>query len=197
MGPRLALRSENMHPELINLLPEDRIRTFRRAYFLRLSALTVLLLAFLVGAHAFFLLPTHELIRAQILSHQPALAEIRSAKDNADQALYEASLAALAKSAERIKMIGASRSIIATVTQVLDVPRANVLLSGVAYAPPSGAKNAATVSLTGVAKTRDDLRQYQVALQSLPLVASADVPVTAYSQGTNIPFTIGVTLTAP
>jgi len=186
-----------MPPELINLLPEDRTRLFRRRYFIRLSLAAVVLLILLTGSHALLLVPTHQLLSLQITEHQAELARILSTQGHDDEAVFEAELAALKQSAARIQGIASTRPVTSLLVDMLAIPHTDISLSGFSYTPPAGAKTSSSMSIIGVARTRDDLRRYQLALQTSPLVAAADLPVETYSKSTDIAFTISVTLTTP
>jgi hypothetical protein len=186
-----------MLPESINLLPEDRIRAFRRGYFFRVLALAAALLTFLALVHAILLLPTHLLLSAQISARQGQLDVLKASGVSADEAVFEARLADLAKSATRIEALGSIQPTVKVLTEILQVPHARVSLSGFSYAAPSGTKKASSAILTGVAATRDDLQAYQLALKSASFVSAADLPVSTYAKETKIPFTITLTLTLP
>ncbi len=68
-----------------------------------------------------------------------------------------------------------------------------MVLTNIVYTPSRGGVHGG-IAVSGTAATRDALRQYQLALQNAAGVQSADVPVSAYAQDANIPFTVTVTL---
>jgi hypothetical protein len=183
-----------MSIEMTNLLSPNRIRAFRRRYFARLLVLAITMLIFLTGAHALMLVPTHELLTAQIDQHKSALERIASANDRATEAEFTKKLALLTKGATRVQALSKSRSSVGTLETILAVPRGRITLSNLSFTA-GGEKKPPTLSLVGVAATRDDLRQYQIALQSTAVVAIAELPVSLYAKETDIAFTITVTLT--
>jgi hypothetical protein len=89
------------------------------------------------------------------------------------------------------------------VRSALAIAHPGITLSGFVYtaATTGGTKQAktvrptpATLAITGVAKTRDALRNYQLALEDAPFALRADLPVSAYAEETDAPFTITITL---
>jgi len=185
-----------MHLERINLLPPDRLAALRRGYFMRLGALAALILIALLAVHAMLLIPTHEFLVRQVEAKQAELDALSGNDTSAEEAAFETRLSALSASAARIIALKNSPSASGTLMQVLQIPHANVSLTGLTYTAAQGA-HAATVAVTGVAGTRDSLRQYQLALQNASFISAADLPVSAYAQDTKIPFTIQLTLVQP
>ena len=59
MRPQSGSRSANMSRNLINLLPPDRLHSFRREYFLRLATVVFFMLTFLVVVHGVLLVPSY------------------------------------------------------------------------------------------------------------------------------------------
>ncbi len=49
------------------------------------------------------------------------------------------------------------------------------------------------MTVSGMAATRDALRQYATALGGLPYVSKADLPISAYAKDSDITFTITLT----
>lgn len=183
-----------MRLELTNLLPPDRKRMFRRAYFFRLGAVGALMITFLVLIHGVLLLPTHTFLSKEITMREGELAALSQGDASTDEASFEARLTLLSKSAERIQSLGTTTPVITTFTSILAIPHAGITLSGFSFVA-STAKKSATISLSGSAMTRDTLRQYQLALSTAAFIASADLPVSTYAKDTKLPFTITLSLT--
>ena len=182
-----------MRDPLTNLLPEDRLRSLRRNYFLRLCATACVLATFLIAAYALLLLPTYMYLLNTASAKRARLANIESSLASSDEAELSARLDALSNDAATLVALGKAPSITGLMREILAVSRPGIALSGLAYTPANG-KTPSTLAVSGTAATRDALRQYQIALQAMPFVASADLPVSAYAQDSNIGFSITLTL---
>jgi hypothetical protein len=182
-----------MRDPLTNLLPDDRLRALRRTYFLRLGATASVLATFLIAAYALMLLPTYMYLLSTASAKHARLASIESSLASSDEAELSVRLDALSSDAATLVALGSAPSVVGLVRQTLAVSRPGITLSGFSYTPAAG-KTPSALAVSGTAATRDALRQYQIALQALPFVASADLPVSAYAQDSNISFTITLTL---
>lgn len=182
-----------MRDPLTNLLPDDRLRSLRRSYFLRLGATASVLATFLIAAYALLLLPTYMYLLNTASAKRAHLASIESSLASSDEAELSARLDALSNDAATLMALGKAPSVTGLIRDLLGVSRPGITLSGIAYTP-AGGKTPGTLAVSGTAATRDSLRQYQIALQALPFVSSADLPVSAYAQDSNIGFTITLTL---
>lgn len=187
------MSTDRMRDPLTNLLPEDRVRALRRSYFLRLGATACVLGTLLIAAYALLLLPTYMYLLSTAQAKRMRLSNIEASLASSDEAELSARLDALSNDAATLMTLGTAPSVTGLIRQVLAVSRPGVVLSGFVYAPAAG-KTPGTLAVSGMAATRDALRQYQIALQALPFVASADLPVSAYAQDSNIPFSITLTL---
>ncbi|HQT82789.1 MAG: hypothetical protein B7W98_00190 [Parcubacteria group bacterium 20-58-5] len=182
-----------MHNELTNLLPQERQRAFAHDYFLRLSVIGVVLLTILVLIAALLLVPTYVFLAQSESAKTARLATMESALSSANETALSARLVALSSDAATLTALADAPSASAILRSLLAVSRSGVTLSGLAYTPAAGS-TAGTVAVSGVAATRDALRNYQLALQGAPTVASATLPVSAYASDTDIAFSITVTL---
>lgn len=195
MQPRLDSRYETMYPELTNLLPEDRTRVLRRDYFLRLCTVAALFASALVVIHTVLLLPAYVLLDQEVRTREVRLASISSALASSDEAVLEKRLTTLAEQAALLTTLGTVPSASNVFSDVLAVPHAGVALSGFSFTPSAG-KAAGMLSVNGIARTREDLRQFQIALQNATFAASVDLPVSAYAKDTDINFVVTITLKA-
>ncbi|OGG81302.1 hypothetical protein A3H77_00770 [Candidatus Kaiserbacteria bacterium RIFCSPLOWO2_02_FULL_56_11] len=184
-----------MLPELTNLLPEVNVRAFRRSYFTHLFIVATIMLLVLMGIHSVLLMPTHLLLSSHIETREEQLEFLATSGISEEEATLQERLATLAETAERIGALRTAPSAVSTVADVLAVDRTRVTLSGLSYGARGG--EGPSVTLTGVANTREDLRRYQLAFQSMPFVAVADLPVSTYAKEAQIPFTITLVLVSP
>jgi hypothetical protein len=182
-----------MYNELTNLLPPERKRALSWDYRLRVSVVAVMLMTALTLAAAVLLLPTYVLLSGNANAKKEHLAGITSTFTSAEEAVLSARLVSLASNAAALATLLKSPSISATIRDVLVVGRPGITLSGFSYIPPSG-KSSGTLTVSGTSKTRDALRNYQLALQVAPFVQSASLPVSAYAKDTDIAFVVTVTL---
>lgn len=182
-----------MPDELINLLPPERQRTLARAYALRLTAITALLVTLLVCIAALLLLPTYVFLSKSVGAKETRLAGIESTLSSAEEKELSIQLSLLTDNAALLTTLAHASSASAIIRPVLALPRPGITLSGLSYAPEE-AKKPRTLALSGRAATREALRSYQLALASVPFARAADLPVSAYAKDADIAFTITLTL---
>ena len=185
-----------MNNERTNLLPEDRQRTLRHGYFLRLGVVALIFLILLTCAAAVLLIPTYVFLAENAHAKEVHLAGIESAASSTDSSALSKQLATLSDDSNILGMLTETPSVSAIIRSVLAISRPGITLSGFSYAP-MGSKNANVLTISGMAATRDALRSYQLELQNAPFAASADLPVSVYAKDTDISFTITVTLVSP
>ena len=182
-----------MHNALTNLLPTARQDELARAYKLRFGVLSLILLMLLVGVAAVLLVPTYLFLVGSAQDKQTRLAHIASTLESSNEVALSNRLNALTHDAAALTALAKRPSASALLRTILGVPRPGVTLSGMTFTPTAG-KLPMSVVLTGVARTRDALRGYQIALQATPRVLSAALPVSVYAKDTNIEFTITLSL---
>lgn len=180
-----------MYPELTTLLPKDRERAIRREYFVRLATIIILGAAGLTLAAAALLAPSYAFLLTQEKNKTDRLALVESTLVSSDEAALSARLAALSADADQLTKLGQHDSVMGRIRAVLSVDHAGVSITNIAYAPSTGKT---TVSISGMATTRNALRAYQLALAGAAFSSGADLPVSAYAKDADIPFTVTVTL---
>lgn len=179
-----------------NLLPIERRHALRRDYFLRLAVVGVTLVIVLAGVAGALLVPTYVFLTQSAGTKQARLASIEATLSSGDEAALSTRLSALTRDAGTLASLGNAPTASAILRALVAVPHTGVLLTSFTYTPASP-KALATLAISGVAATRDALRNYQLALQSVPFARSADLPVSAYAKDSDSAFTITVALTAP
>lgn len=182
-----------MSNQLTNLLPGPRRKALRREYVYRLGVVALSLVIALTVVAASLLLPTYVFLLDSVKAKQVRLESIQSTLSSTDEVAISARLKALSDQATALSLLAAQPSPTRLVGNALTVPRTGVTLSGLSYKPLVG-KTPATLSITGTAATRAALRAYQLAFQDMSFVKSANLPVSAYAQDTDIGFTITLTL---
>lgn len=180
-----------MRNQLTNLLPLQRVRSLRRQYFMRLFAVALIMAAALAIAHALLLIPTFLYARNVVAQGQAVLDEQGMAQSTEEQEA-KARGAQLKQTAASLTTLGTLPTASAAVRSIIAVPHPGIALSGFTFTAPQG-ENAARLGISGSADSRDALRQYVTAVSALPFVTTADLPISAYAQERDIPFTITLT----
>lgn len=183
-----------MTNDLTNLLPEERHRVLRREYFWRLAVVAAVLAITLIGSAAVLLAPTYLYLSNEVRVRTMRVADMSSALASSDEEVLLGRLNSLTVDTETLAQLGTTPSVSRIVSDVLAVPRPGVTLSQITYTP-AAEKKSATMVVSGIAATRDALRNYQIALQGSPFAQSADLPVSAYAKDSNISFGITIALT--
>lgn len=182
-----------MSHNLINLLPVDRLRAFRRTYFVRLAVVSVSLAAVAILIHTVLLVPTYLLIGAEQGTREREAARLAEAVASSEGRSAAQKLASLDADASYLLGLSGSPKASAEVRAVLAAPHAGISLDGLAYAPPTGDAGNGKMTVRGVAATREALRAYAEALRAVGGIAAVDLPIGAYAKESAIDFTITLT----
>lgn len=180
-----------MYAELMNLLPLARIRAFRRNYFFRLGVVALILSSLLVVLHGVFLLPTFLYAQGQVSAQQKTLTTLNATLGTTEERQVNDRLATLRSDVGYLSTLDGVPTASAPLKAVLAVPRKGIIVTGFTMTPASG-KASSHMSVSGIAASRDALRNYDIALGQLPFVSAADLPISAYAKEQNIPFTIAL-----
>lgn len=184
-----------MQNELTNLLPQERQQALSRAYVLRICVVVAAAITTLIVIAGVLLVPTYLFLTGSANAKEERLANIKSGLTSADETKLSARLTALSKNIDFLTSTSKARSISSIIQTILDVPHPNIALLGFSYNPPKEKSSFKTLTISGLAVSRDALRTYQLALQNVPFARSADLPISVYAEDTDITFTITVTLT--
>ena len=181
-----------MSLDVINLLPPEKKRAFRRGYFLRLATVAVLLIAALVIVHAVLLLPSSiylSVVREARERELAAIAESAASETSATSIR----LAKLKEDAVYLTRLGEAPAASAAVQSVLLVPRQGIRITSITFAPSTGNAADGVMTVSGIASTREALRSYNLALSNAPFVSKAELPISSYAAEADIQFTITLT----
>lgn len=181
-----------MYRELTNLLPTQRSRAFRQEYFRRLTTVSLLMAAVLIGIHAIFLLPSYIYFKEQVQAKRAQLALLEGSLTSEEEQEVGARLQSLEDDAKHLNRLESYPTFGPLMTALLAVPRAGISITNVAYTPAE-AEGESRLMLTGLATTRSALREYNQALGTLPIVSKVDLPISTYAKETNLPFSITLT----
>jgi len=189
---RSALLYENMYRELTNLVPTERSRAFRQEYFRRLATVALVMLTVLIGIHAVLLAPSYIYFKEQVAAKRTQLALLEGSLTSAEEQEVGARLKSLEDDRNHLNRLASYPAFSTLMRALLEVPRSGIVLTNFSFAPGQGDAEA-RVMLSGVAETRTALREYNLALSSLPFVSKVDLPISTYAKETELPFTITIT----
>jgi hypothetical protein len=177
-----------MPNRLTNLLPSGHVRSVRRQYFMRLATVGMLMLALLIAMQAILLVPTYLYARTQVAQNTATLAASGEGGSVEEQE-FQTRSQELARISGDLAGLTQLPSASNAIRSVLAVPHPGVALSGFTFSAPKG-EAPARLDVSGIAASRDTLRQYAAALSALPFVTNADLPISAYAKERDISFTI-------
>jgi hypothetical protein len=179
-----------MSHKLINLLPEDRIKAWRRDYFIRLGTVGIFLLILLTVIHGTLLFPSYLSLSGKREAKANELAHLQQNLAGSKQSELQARLVSLKGDATYLSKLGTTPSASASVRAILAIPHGGIKLTGFTFNAPSATDSSGQMTVTGVATTREALRAYNLALSGLPFVTAVDLPISAYAQESDIAFTM-------
>lgn len=182
-----------MHNGLTNLLPLERQTALKRDYVLRLLVVGIVFATVLILATAVLLIPTYTLLTDSARTKKEHLANIEATFASTNESAISTRLAALSDDIAVLTALAQTPSTSGTIRSVLGIARPGVTLSSLSYTPKNE-NGLRTVAVSGTAKNREALRNYQLALSSASFVQSANLPVSAYAKDSDIGFTITVIL---
>lgn len=178
-----------MSTELTNLLPHARQLTEKREYLVRLATLSCIVATFVVVVHGALLVPSYLYLSEQVGLERARIAELDAALALSGEGELSTRVSTLKADAARLSAVSTSPAATTVLRAVLALPSNGITLSAFTFhAPPEG-----RISVTGTAATRESLRQYAAALETLTFAESTDLPLSAYARESDIPFTITLT----
>ncbi len=157
---------------------------------MRLATLACILLTLLVIAHAAMLVPAYLYLNDRVALAASRLSELDAALASSGEGELSSRLANVRNDVVRLGTVYGAPSSAAAFKAVLEVPSNGVVIGGFTFRAP---EPDGTMTVTGTAATRESLRQYALALSSLPFAKSADLPLSAYAKERDIPFAITLT----
>ena len=157
---------------------------------MRLVIVVLALLTCVVLFHAILLLPTYFYARGEVVRGKEALAAIDSTQLTAEEEEVRARAARVKAATNHLSRLEGTPAATAALRSVLAVPSEGIGLTGFTYAAAASAEAQNRMDVSGIARSREALRSYVAALDALPSVESAELPISAYAKETNIPFTI-------
>lgn len=164
-------------------------------YVLRLGVIIISALIFLLAVRILLSVPAYLYLHGNEANERVILSGLSQKLATQQDQVAIRKLTALNSRAELLTVLAHTPLASVATRLLLGVSRTEVTLKNIAYTAPRISGDMATMSISGIAHTREALRTYQLALRAAPFIASVDLPVDAYAKDTDIPFTI--TLTGP
>jgi|CXWL01.1.fsa_nt_gi Tfp pilus assembly protein PilN len=181
-----------MSLELTNLLPANKIRAFKRLYFIRLITV-VLFMSFLVlCAHTLLLLPSYLYSASQADEKQKQIDGLNASLQTTEEKEAKSRVATLQETVTYLGRLEKTPVASDLIRAVLQAPHEGVRLSGFTVNTGTTPSTTPRMGVSGIAASRDSLRLYVLALEQLPFVTSAELPISAYAKDSEIPFTISL-----
>lgn len=174
---------------MINLLPEDKKRAFKRTYFVRLLIVFLATLTVLMVIHSVLLVPTYAFLQARIQSQVAEKDFLTRSLEATGGGEVEERLNLLTQQIETLEGIEETVSFVAIVEDILEVSRNGVVLTQVLYDPEN---QNVDVELRGTAQNRDALRSFAARLEAREGIESVDFPIGNLSREEDLPFTISI-----
>lgn len=177
---------------MLNLLPPEARQSLKKEYRLRVLALAFLFLAFSVGAGVVSVLPFA--ISAGSAYWFGGGSPLAS---TAETAQGKATAATLQDFKDTLSVLdpqkfSARRSVAGTIDAVVRDTPSGVRLRGFSFISGSGADM--QLELAGVSDTRDSLVSFSQNLSNDPAFTAVNLPISNYSEKTNIDFSVDLTL---
>jgi hypothetical protein len=139
------------------------------------------------------LFPSYLYISEELALERAQLSELEASLAQNGQGDINARFTRLNEHAKRLLTFSQTPAASDALERLLEVPHANVALSG--FSVDAAVGNVRQGKISGIADSREALRVYHQALTAVPFVTKADLPLSAYAKEADIPFSILLTLT--
>jgi len=174
---------------MFTFLPEQYKKDAVREYHFRLAAVYLFLLCIFLLLGAALALPTFALIKAE----KNALTEerttlIKNLKENPE--VLEKEVGVINEKTDLLTQSLASKSMLSVIDRILSQTTNGIFIQ--TFSLKRGGDNG-SISLGGMASSRDALVAFSKKLQSEPSFSHTELPVGSFAKNRNIPFTISIT----
>lgn len=177
---------------LINLLPPDSKSQVERMYATRLFTTALFFASLLVVSAILLRTPVFLYERERLDALEQEKARLSSQAGVVAAGEVGARLTRSSEDLAYLSRLATTTDVTNTTSQLTELPHAGMSITKLSYT--AGTKpGEGRVTIAGTARTREALQQYVAALQRVPFVKSADLPISAYAKERDISFTITVT----
>jgi hypothetical protein len=178
---------------MINLLPPSALRGLRKEYLYRLLLASMIALLAIACMSILLIFPSYVAVSARRSVVEREQAASDASPNHAARDSVLASLSSIKKLLDRASKLENASVPTDYLTPLLLGRPAGITFSSVSYQQKSGA--AATITLEGIAITRDNLVGFITALRAMKNFSAVDLPVSDLADSVDIPFTITLTPT--
>lgn len=178
---------------MINLIPPRAKKALVAEYWFRVASVWLYLWAFALFAGGCLLLPAYVLIGSQVNVYATSVEEASEKVAN-----YETVSTALVRSSQEARVLldaREERQFSEYIALFRALQEDTIVLSEVRLS--KSASGFAPATLSGVATDRQALASFRDRVLALPEVATVDFPISNLTQGSNIDFSLTVSLISP
>jgi len=141
--------------------------------------------------HIALLFPSYVYLSEEVKTRVAHLEDIAASLSTSEGHRVEERRSALSQDAQALLSVATTPSASGVVRTLLSVPLQGVRIHSLALSLPE--KGEGQVRITGIAPTRESLRQYHGALSKLSSVRTAELPLSVYAAERDLPFFITLT----
>lgn len=178
----------------MNLLPEMRKGALTRMYRLRLAVVGVLMLSGVLLVHAVGMFPSFLYIEQLQRVYEADLSGIGEKLAGLEEKAIRLRVTTLESRAQELQKTAQEGTASNVLRAVTVLPHPGIHIDQLSF---TRGKEGQTPSMTvaGIAVSRESLHAYSSTLSLLPYVEKADLPISTFAKEADIPFSI--TLTGP
>lgn len=173
---------------MANILPKNKKDAIRKEYRLRLATIGLLLIAASILIVTVSMLPSYILLTFRENTVQEQINIEKERQEEVD--LSQSDILQRAQAQIESATLTSSDQELSSIVRVITESRSNAIaISHLSY----GRKDT-SISVSGMAATRDDLLSFRDALRQQPLFSAAELPVSSLAKNNRVPFSITLTL---
>lgn len=174
---------------MFNLLPQSQKKEAKREYHLRVLTVAFYLSGTALVAGGLLLAPSYVMVSLRIDAAEGAQQLLAGAKDDGDTPA--AILAAVERDVRILNSLATPLTVEDTVSKALGIRPLGLTTTTIIY-EEQGARG--TLSVKGVAKSRNDLVAFVRALEAIPEFSNVELPISNLARNENIPFTLSLSV---
>ena len=174
---------------MINLIPPDAQKQVQREYWIRVVSVWFFLLGTAFVLVALFYVPTYLLLQLQLTGYAAEYADVTSQTGefkDAEVAIKHANEIAILLTNEKKEVLFST-----IISEIEKITTEGITINSFALSRKGVDLN--TIAVTGIAKTRANLSNFQSAIENNILFKSASLPLSNLTKDKDIPFSITIT----
>lgn len=176
---------------MINLIPPQGQKTLKREYLLRVGAVYAFLLSAVFVSVTVLLLPTYVLVSTQLNTSQN-----ESLKANSFENQFQIAEAEIKKANDIIVQLRGGPTDTMGISKFIETIRkiAPKEITFNTFQTKQDKTAPMSFQVQGIASSRNALAEFKSALEHLPEIASAEIPIADLARDQDLPFVISITL---